>query len=158
MDLASNSLQNLIFIIGRGGNAWLSPDGCICFSFPLHIELDSNLGQRLPFVQHIAALAAVDAIRNIKGYEVFQINYVVGFILWILHVVKSKLTIKNNQIVHIFKNIDVRIKWPNDIYYGKDKKIGGILVNSSIQGRSAYAVVGVQTKYISDKQLILTCY
>ena len=59
---------------GRGGNAWLSPDGCLSFSFTLQIDLDSNLGQRLPFIQHIAALAVVDAVRGMKGYEV-SISY-----------------------------------------------------------------------------------
>jgi biotin--protein ligase len=63
----------VISLVGRGGNAWLSPDGCLSFSFPLHVELDSNLGQRLPFVQHIAALAVVDAVRGMNGYEVLKI-------------------------------------------------------------------------------------
>ncbi|XP_046849014.1 biotin--protein ligase-like [Xenia sp. Carnegie-2017] len=94
---------------GRGGNAWLSPDGCLSFSFPLEIELNSNLGQRLPFVQHIAALAIVDAVRDISGYQ----------------------------------DLDFRIKWPNDIYFGNKTKIGGILVNSIIQGRCLWAVIGI---------------
>ena len=63
-------MADFSFISGRGGNAWLSPDGCLSFSFPLHFELDSNLGQRLPFVQHIAALAVVEAVRGMRGYEV----------------------------------------------------------------------------------------
>ena len=37
----------------------------------------------------------------------------------------------------------MRIKWPNDIYFGNDTKIGGILVNSTIQGRSLYAAIGI---------------
>ncbi|XP_028414623.1 biotin--protein ligase-like [Dendronephthya gigantea] len=94
---------------GRGGNAWLSPDGCLSFSFPLHIELDTNLGERLPFVQHIAALAVVDAVRCMDGYE----------------------------------DIDLRLKWPNDIYFGKGTKIGGILVNSAIFGKNVYATIGI---------------
>ena len=36
----------------------------------------------------------------------------------------------------------MQIKWPNDIYSGKHTKIGGVLINSSIQGRSLYAVIG----------------
>ena len=67
----------VIPLIGRGGNAWLSPDGCLSFSFPLHLELDSNLGRRLPFVQHIAALAVVDAVRGMNGYEVSEINVII---------------------------------------------------------------------------------
>ncbi|XP_046847974.1 biotin--protein ligase-like [Xenia sp. Carnegie-2017] len=97
----------VVVIASRGGNAWLSPDGCVSFSFPLEIELNSNLGQRLPFVQHIAALAIVDAVRDISGYQ----------------------------------DLNLRIKWPNDIYFGNKTKIGGVLVNSIIQGRCLWAVI-----------------
>ncbi|OIP81420.1 MAG: biotin--[acetyl-CoA-carboxylase] ligase [Porphyromonadaceae bacterium CG2_30_38_12] len=38
---------------------------------------------------------------------------------------------------------NVTIKWPNDIYCG-DKKIGGILIENSIQGnRLAYSIIGI---------------
>lgn len=38
---------------------------------------------------------------------------------------------------------DVTIKWPNDIYW-KDKKIGGILIENSIQGRSLKSsIIGI---------------
>ncbi|XP_046847972.1 LOW QUALITY PROTEIN: biotin--protein ligase-like [Xenia sp. Carnegie-2017] len=70
-----------------------------------------NLGQRRPFVQHIAALAIVDAVRDISGYQKTRFN--------------------------------LRIKWPNDIYFGNMTKIGGILVNSIIQGRCLWAVIGI---------------
>lgn len=56
---------------GRGRNAWLSPLGCAMFTVGLQVELSSRLGQRIPFLQHLAALAVVEAVRTLPGYEVF---------------------------------------------------------------------------------------
>ncbi|MCB0537024.1 MAG: biotin--[acetyl-CoA-carboxylase] ligase [Chitinophagales bacterium] len=40
-------------------------------------------------------------------------------------------------------NLDFKIKWPNDIYYGK-QKIGGILIENQVSGsKLANAVVGI---------------
>jgi len=50
---------------------------------------------------------------------------------------------------------DISIKWPNDIYIG-EKKVGGILIQNSIKGKSIdYSIVGIglnvnQTVFISD--------
>lgn len=56
---------------GRGRNTWLSPLGCAMFTVGLQVELSSRLGQRIPFLQHLAALAVVEAVRTLPGYEVF---------------------------------------------------------------------------------------
>jgi BirA family biotin operon repressor/biotin-[acetyl-CoA-carboxylase] ligase len=38
---------------------------------------------------------------------------------------------------------DLKIKWPNDIYYG-DKKLGGILIENLIQGTQLkHAIIGI---------------
>ncbi len=55
---------------GRGGNAWLSPLGCAMFTVRVQVELSSRLGQRIPFLQHLAALAVVEAVRTLPGYQV----------------------------------------------------------------------------------------
>ena len=50
---------------------------------------------------------------------------------------------------------DITVKWPNDIYW-KDKKLAGILIENSLQGRQIkFAVVGIglnvnQTEFISN--------
>ena len=50
---------------------------------------------------------------------------------------------------------DITIKWPNDIYW-KDKKLGGILIENSLQGRKIKSVViGIglninQKEFLSD--------
>lgn len=61
---------------GRGRNAWLSPLGCAMFTVGLQVELSSKLGRRIPFLQHLAALAVVEAVRTLPGYEVPFCPYV----------------------------------------------------------------------------------
>ncbi|NXC90450.1 BPL1 ligase, partial [Cercotrichas coryphoeus] len=58
---------------GRGGNVWLSPLGCALCTLHISIPLHSNLGQRIPFIQHLVSLAVVEAVRSIPGYEVWII-------------------------------------------------------------------------------------
>ncbi|XP_004634453.2 biotin--protein ligase [Octodon degus] len=93
---------------GRGPNAWLSPLGCALSTVLLSVPLRSQLGQRIPFVQHLMSLAIVEAVRSIPGYQ----------------------------------DINLRVKWPNDVYYSDLMKIGGILVNSTLMGETFYILIG----------------
>ncbi|CAN9501495.1 unnamed protein product [Ophioblennius macclurei] len=93
---------------GRGKNAWLSPPGCAMFTVSVQVALSSQLGQRIPFVQHLAALAVVEAVRTLPGYQ----------------------------------DIDLRVKWPNDIYYSNQVKIGGVLVTSTVTGSTFHLLIG----------------
>ncbi|ESO02413.1 hypothetical protein HELRODRAFT_65278 [Helobdella robusta] len=83
---------------GRGGNVWLSPEGCALCSLHIRLPLNSPLGQHVSCLQHLVALAIVLSVREKKGYE----------------------------------DIDLRIKWPNDIYFAEKLKLGGILIRSTI--------------------------
>ncbi|XP_053420682.1 biotin--protein ligase isoform X3 [Nycticebus coucang] len=94
---------------GRGRNAWLSPVGCAVSTLLISIPLRSQLGQRIPFVQHLMALAVVEAVRSIPEYQ----------------------------------DINLRVKWPNDIYYSDLMKIGGVLVNSTLMGETFYILIVV---------------
>lgn len=57
--------------------------------------------------------------------------------------------------VHMSKNRNILLKWPNDIYY-QEYKLGGILIENSICGNSmTYTVAGIglninQEKFLSD--------
>nr|XP_021383130.1 biotin--protein ligase [Lonchura striata domestica] len=93
---------------GRGGNVWLSPVGCALCTLHISIPLHSNLGQRIPFIQHLVSLAVVEAVRSIPGYE----------------------------------DIELRVKWPNDIYYSDLMKIGGVLVNSTLIETTFHILIG----------------
>ncbi|XP_059177062.1 biotin--protein ligase-like [Physella acuta] len=93
---------------GRGGNAWISPEGCAMFTLPLTISLDSELGHKVSFLQHLVSLAVVKSVVTLPGYE----------------------------------NLDLKLKWPNDIYYGKEMKLGGVLVTSTVMGSKIFATIG----------------
>ncbi|XP_075374592.1 biotin--protein ligase isoform X1 [Mycteria americana] len=93
---------------GRGGNVWLSPVGCALSTLHVAIPLHSNLGQRIPFIQHLVSLAVVESVRSIPGYE----------------------------------DIDLRVKWPNDIYYSDLMKLGGVLVNSTLIETTFHILIG----------------
>ncbi|XP_070700270.1 biotin--protein ligase isoform X2 [Pempheris klunzingeri] len=93
---------------GRGRNTWLSPLGCAMFTLKVQVELSSRLGQRIPFLQHLAALAVVEAVRTLPGYQ----------------------------------DIDLRVKWPNDIYYSNLMKLGGVLVTSTVIGSTFHLLIG----------------
>ncbi|XP_003463986.5 biotin--protein ligase isoform X1 [Cavia porcellus] len=41
-----------------------------------------------------------------------------------------------------YQDINLRVKWPNDIYYGDLMKIGGVLVNSTLMGDTFYILIG----------------
>ncbi|XP_030325366.1 biotin--protein ligase isoform X1 [Calypte anna] len=93
---------------GRSGNVWLSPMGCALSTLHLTIPLHSNLGQRIPFIQHLVSLAVVESVRSIPGYE----------------------------------DIELRVKWPNDIYYSDLMKLGGVLVNSTLIETTFHILIG----------------
>ncbi len=63
------------------------------------------------------------------------------------------------QICHTLEEIcgvHCKVKWPNDIYAGSDRKICGILISHSLQGRAInHSVAGAgininQTRFLSD--------
>lgn len=78
------------------------------FTLGVQVELSSRLGQRIPFLQHLAALAVVEAVRTLPGYQ----------------------------------DIDLRVKWPNDIYYSNVMKLGGVLVTSTVLGSTFHLLIG----------------
>lgn len=48
---------------GRGANTWVSPEGCLTFSFK-SVFTDGNT---LPFVQYLVSLAIVQAVEAVQG-------------------------------------------------------------------------------------------
>ncbi|KAG2343479.1 class II aaRS and biotin synthetase [Suillus weaverae] len=117
---------------GRGGNAWLSPAGCLQMSLKIRVGLKGSssgptiLPSNLVFIQYLYALAIIDAC----------------------HVLNPA-----SEWAH-----KVRLKWPNDIYglfpssknnptsnaksTPEPRKIGGILVNTSFGSGMADVVIG----------------
>ncbi|XP_022341221.2 biotin--protein ligase-like isoform X1 [Crassostrea virginica] len=93
---------------GRGGNSWLSPEGCAMFTLHVKIEMENLLGRAVSYLQHMTSLAVVESVRTLPGYE----------------------------------NIDLRLKWPNDIYYSDKMKLGGVVVRSSLMNGVCDAIIG----------------
>lgn len=54
---------------GRGGNMWISPEGCAMATIQLVIPLSSPLGQRASLIQHVVATAVVSALADIPGLD-----------------------------------------------------------------------------------------
>jgi len=88
---------------GRGGNRWISPQGCAMFTLQLHLTLGKGIGKTPSIVQHLISLAVVQALG---------------------------------------RDIEVRLKWPNDIYYKNEVKLGGVIATSSILSDSLIINIG----------------
>jgi biotin--protein ligase len=87
---------------GRRSNQWLSPLGCLMFSFVLnHTDVKT-----LSLVQHIMSIAIVHSIRSLHS------------------------------------DLEVNIKWPNDIYVNKKTKIGGIIVGANYFDSTYVLIIG----------------
>jgi biotin--protein ligase len=100
---------------GRGGNAWESPPGCLMFSACRRLDV---AGPRLPFVQYLASLAVVQAVQAEAAAALGEAPAPGA------------------------APLDVRIKWPNDVYAG-GLKLGGVLCHSSYRGQRFHVIMGV---------------
>lgn len=58
---------------GRTQNEWLSPKGCAMFTLQVSIDLNSNIGRKIAFFQHMIGLSIVRAINTIAGYETIDL-------------------------------------------------------------------------------------
>jgi len=88
---------------GRGGNRWISPEGCAMFSLQIHLDPGAGIGKTPSLIQHIVGLAVVQALG---------------------------------------KYIQLRLKWPNDIYFQDQVKLGGVVVNSSMSANNFIINIG----------------
>uniref|UniRef100_A0AC35U732 BPL/LPL catalytic domain-containing protein n=1 Tax=Rhabditophanes sp. KR3021 TaxID=114890 RepID=A0AC35U732_9BILA len=105
---------------GRNRSEWLSPRGSALFSFDFNIPINSNLGQKIGFLQHIMAVATVDAIHTIVTLQDFP----------------------------------VKIKWPNDIYFDRSFKVGGVFSETCIYGDVYKCVIGVGINILNPKPTV----
>jgi len=96
---------------GRGGNSWVSPEGCLQFSFVTRHA--GEKGWSVVFVQYLIALAVVQAVTSLPGYQDIGIH-----LKW-----PNDIYSKSKDAPHL-------------------KKIGGILVNSNWMHNQFLLVVG----------------
>lgn len=102
---------------GRGGNAWISPAGCLQFS--LVARLPASASAKIVFVQYLFGLAVVEAICGISGYE--------------------DLGVRLKWPNDIYADLGAAAEAHGQERY---RKIGGILVNSSFSGDTFSLVIG----------------
>ncbi|CAG0913351.1 unnamed protein product [Notodromas monacha] len=58
--------------------------------------------------------------------------------------------LKGLRALPLCEDLDVCLKWPNDIYLGDRSKIGGILVKTSVSGSSAVFNIGVGVNFLNE--------
>ena len=78
---------------GRVSNTWVSPIGCMMFSYKTILQNSEYIGM----LQYLEALVMCEAIKELD----------------------------------CAKDIDINIKWPNDVYVNRRQKICGILCEST---------------------------
>ncbi|XP_018496289.1 biotin--protein ligase [Galendromus occidentalis] len=103
--------------VARGRNSWISPPGCAMFSVVLHLAKGQKISGKFSFLQHIAALSIVRAIRSIHPL------------------------------------LEVSIKWPNDVYYKRDAKIGGILCTCTVNNNGYTCYIGCGVNISNSKPI-----
>lgn len=94
----------------------------------------------VPFVlplSHLYTFFWIDI--NNKKLHIF----IVSHIFYLNYLSTSVLTGKFFSHYEIFlQNLQLKIKWPNDIYYGRMYKMGGLLVNASTIGDKTVCTLG----------------
>ncbi|RVW17674.1 Biotin--protein ligase 1, chloroplastic [Vitis vinifera] len=109
---------------GRSKNKWESPRGCLLFSFTLQMED----GRTVPLLQYVVSLAITEAIKSIcdSKCSFWELNQFQGL-----------------------PHLDVKIKWPNDLYLN-GLKVGGILCTSTYKSQKFNVSAGKLTHSSSD--------
>ncbi|OAA79113.1 Biotin--acetyl-CoA-carboxylase ligase [Akanthomyces lecanii RCEF 1005] len=112
---------------GRGTNVWVAPPGSLLFSVIINHPANLAASRPVVFVQYIAAIAVVEAIRSYgRGYE----------------------------------NLQVKLKWPNDIYAldpskpASEKsyiKIGGILSQCGYYDGNYQIILGIGINAVNPR-------
>nr|XP_016464937.1 PREDICTED: biotin--protein ligase 2-like isoform X2 [Nicotiana tabacum] len=106
---------------GRSSNVWESPKGCLLFSFSIQMED----GRVVPHIQYVVCLAMTEAIKAVCLEKM------------------EKRGVGTPEL-------DVRIKWPNDLYLG-GVKVGGILSTSVYRSKKFYVSAGVGLNVGNEK-------
>ncbi|ETN74272.1 biotin--[acetyl-CoA-carboxylase] ligase [Necator americanus] len=81
---------------GRSGNEFLSPLGAAMFNVTTVLPKSSSLARTPSILQHVFAIALVDAVHRLSG----------------------------------LKDFPLRIKWPNDFYFNRSHKVGGLVATA----------------------------
>ena len=102
-------------------------------------------GRTLPFLQYVATMAAVDAIQDCADEALAEAAAAYN--------ARAAANAPDGKPVRFRKgsgrSVDVRVKWPNDLYSG-GLKIGGVLCTSTYTEGAFDVVVGVGLNLDND--------
>uniref|UniRef100_A0AC34FMP7 BPL/LPL catalytic domain-containing protein n=1 Tax=Panagrolaimus sp. ES5 TaxID=591445 RepID=A0AC34FMP7_9BILA len=95
-----------------------------------------------------------------KGCAMFTFNFNIPLLsnlgqsaTFIQHILAVSIVDAVITILDI-EDFALKIKWPNDIYWARMFKMGGILVNSSISGETLHCVIGAGINVCNDKPTV----
>ncbi|KAL5982597.1 hypothetical protein ACLOJK_016671 [Asimina triloba] len=119
---------------GRSKNIWESPVGCLMFSFTL--QMDN--GSVVPLLQYVVSLAMTEAIKTLCEKNLYSEVEVYNM--------QSELPMFDVGLPHL----DVKIKWPNDLYLN-GLKVGGILCTSTYKSKKFNVSAGIGLNVDNEK-------
>uniref|UniRef100_A0A914YAT9 BPL/LPL catalytic domain-containing protein n=1 Tax=Panagrolaimus superbus TaxID=310955 RepID=A0A914YAT9_9BILA len=95
-----------------------------------------------------------------KGCAMFTFNFNIPLFsnlgqsaTFIQHILAVSIVDAVITILQI-EDFSLKIKWPNDIYWARMFKMGGILVNSSISGETLHCVIGAGINVCNNKPTV----
>lgn len=112
---------------GRSGRSWSTPSGNFAATLVLTPGCEVAL---LPQVSLVAGIAAADAVNGLLAAGANERGGT------------AAAGVAGGGVGGASAAARARLKWPNDLLIG-DAKVGGILVETSIVGRDALALVGI---------------
>ncbi|KAF8362138.1 bpl-1 [Pristionchus pacificus] len=99
---------------GRGGNEFISPVGVAMFNFSYSLPASCALAKCPSFIQHVACVSLAAGVHDLSGMEDFPLQ-----------------------------DFPLRVKWPNDFYFNRSHKIGGLLVSAKSRDDAVEFSVGI---------------
>ncbi|GBP60675.1 Biotin--protein ligase [Eumeta japonica] len=125
---------------GRGGNKWLSNEECArrSLKYPVAHSTRSHRHAR-PLGQCHDAPGRCDAQFGKPWFKVWlQMSPTVPLVQH----AAALAAVRAVRSDPAYEDLDLRIKWPNDIYYGREVKIGGVITNAHVEGDSVCVNIG----------------
>ena len=147
-------MQQSVCVVGRGGNRWESPAGCLMFSLFKRVSITgitNVLGNSLASVHHCFlslqvqtyllsnTLPHLQLCRQFSSLQKIGCRYACELFVTASATAMLWLTSDHCMQGH---SMDIKIKWPNDVY-SKNLKIGGILCHSTYRSKEFQVVIGV---------------
>ncbi|KAG0259492.1 biotin holocarboxylase synthetase [Mortierella polycephala] len=114
---------------GRGRNSWISPPGCLQFSMVLRHPVRTTHASAV-FVQYLVALAAVESVCSLPGYEDLPLR-----LKW-PNDIYAEAPLEHPSQTQAAMTKDCQQYVPRMV------KIGGVLVNSNFSGSEFLLVIG----------------